>query len=967
MPVATHFWTVILAAGAITVLTAWAIPQIHIQNDLMFMLPDHNPVKQSYMDTEEQFGNPGGIVITISSEKGIYQPDLIDRVRKLGKRCQEMNVRIPARQLENTLHLTSTQSLALAGWLQSLSADPGFTAARLAGMLNDPKQSAENIGEALPPFVAVDDPDTFSKELAEALARKAVSNPALSAELFSFSRQTTDRRGHFRSVWVDQVVSLTESNTVWPEFTDRTEIERAMAPYGFTPGPEWSRFTDALLEEGIARADDILAYGKSARQNKLFSPSFLELLDRNLTPAAAGALARAMSEAPKQIRVANLVPRDTDASIMDRIRARLHGWSFFEKGLYSRDEKSLLVMVRTAPNLDQPNRALLLDGIKSALRELFDNGPYTIRMAGYSVVDEAVGTRMIHDVAHLLPLVIAVVLLFLYLSFRTVSGVLYPMLTVLLAVVWCIGIMSLLGVPLTIVAVALPVLLVAVGSAYGIHLVHYFSHHHGGKGDTRGGVAETLSNTGVGVIIAGLTTVAGFASLGFNDIVALRDFGVFAALGVLLALSVSLTLVCALLIRFGARVPNRKPTRIGAFIDRFTGRFMGAVSTVSSRNPKKVLLIAAVLLGGALLCLSDLKVEMNSITFFKKSSDIRRADAFINREFAGTVDLRVIFSSTRKNGALDPVVLDTMQDLAGAVRERHPEVGKSMSVVDLICKMNQAFYFNDPAYYRIPHEKDLAGEQTRQALINHLSSYIDKYQRSDVRPFIDGAKQQTVLTFLIDTGSSAVAGKVLGSIRELLDGPMGDGLRRENIAVHTAGNAALYAEAEQLIVRGQMWSIAFSVAIVLILVALIMKSVRYGLLAITPLCTTVVINFGIMGLTHIPLDPATAIIACVAIGIGVDYGVHYLNRYRQLRSEGTGCEDAIRITAETTGNAIVINAVTVAAGFSVLMLSAFVPLVNSGFLIALTMLVSAAGALTILPAILTLTHRRNDSPTRSES
>jgi predicted RND superfamily exporter protein len=287
-------------------------------------------------------------------------------------------------------------------------------------------------------------------------------------------------------------------------------------------------------------------------------------------------------------------------------------------------------------------------------------------------------------------------------------------------------------------------------------------------------------------------------------------------------------------------------------------------------------------------------------------------------------------------------------------------VGKTLSILDLIRKMNQAFYFNDPAYYRIPSKADLAGEQTDKALTAHLASYIDKYQRDDTRAFIDGTKRQASLILQVKTASSQATRNILQSIDDLLDGPLGQRLEQKGIKVHTTGIAALYVESERLIVSGQLRSIAVSVVIVLVLVSLIMRSLVYGLLSILPLCMAICVNFGIMGLLDIPLDAATAITACVAIGIGIDYGLHYLNRYRLLRQDGQSQHEAVVNTADTTGGSICINALAVATGFSVLMLSAFVPLVNLGFLIALTMVTSSVGSLTLLPAVLALTDR--DAP-----
>lgn len=959
MPLASRFWIILIVVLAASTIAAWAIPKMVIQNDLMFMLPEDNAAKNDYMDAEELLGNAGGIAIAIQSPDGIYQTELLQRVRRLATNCRLLNLKIPAQQLAHRMNLSPGHAFALIGWLQSLVSDPDFTVPMLAELLKYPDDLAESVVDSLPARLTVDDPDAFAEELADILASRALADPSLATKLFAFANRTTDRRGHFRSVWVDDVVALTETDTVWPEIVDHSGIANAMAPYGFDSKADLKGLADALLEAGAIGPQAVLALPRNHPKPTGISDRFWGSLEQRLTPEAAGVLAAFLADAPKQIRVGDLVPREISTDAMPRIRQRLHAWSFFQDGIYSRDEKSLLVVVRSTPNLDQPNRERLLDAIKTEVHRLFEDGRYPIHMAGYSVVDQAVARNMRQDITRLLPLVFGVVALFLFLSFRNLAGLLYPVVTILLAVGWCMGVMALLNVPLSVVGTAMPILLVAVGSAYGIHLIYHFIHRQAATDHRGRAMADTLNGTGRGVIMAGLTTVAGFASLAFNDIVPLRDFGLFTALGVFFALLVSMFLIPALLMRYGVRPPARGPGRETEKKGPGFNRLIRGLSGRSAKHPKTVLVISALVVIGSAIGLTGLRVEMNNVSFFKKDTEIRRADTFINRNFAGTVDIRVIFSAAEANGVLDTRVLDAMERLATTLSRQHPEVGKTLSILDLIRKMNQAFYFNDPAYYRIPTQADLAGEQTDAALTAHLASYIDKYQRDDTRAFIDGAKRRASLVLQVKTASSQVTRDILRSIDELLDGPIGRILEQKEIKVHTTGIAALYVESERLIVSGQLRSIAVSVVIVLVLVSLIMRSLVYGLLSILPLCMAICVNFGVMGLLDIPLDAATAITACVAIGIGIDYGLHFLNRYRLLRQDGQSQREAVVNTAETTGGSICINALAVAAGFSVLTLSAFVPLVNLGFLIALTMVTSSVGSLTLLPAVLALAHQKN--------
>ncbi len=959
MPIATRFRLVVAGVIALTLISVWAIPKIGIQNDLMFMIPDGDQVKEAYFNAEEKFGNPGGIVVSITSENGIFHPELLKKVRMFSDYCRQLNLRIPAEELGSKFMLDRDEAIALSGLIQSLASDPDFRSDRFAQIFSDNDELAETIADSLPGFIRTDDPDEFAEKLAAKLVNLSNSDPDFALKLLSFARQPTDRRKHYFSTWVDDVVSITDARTVWPEFTDKTGIMETMKPFGFAPGPEFDNFLDQLLEQGKTKADDILSFAKNLASTGKTGNDFFKVLNR-MNHAAAAALEKAIAEAPKQIRVGDIVPYEINDTAMGHIRQRLHAWSFFKNGIYSSDEKSLLVVIKTSPNLDQKNRKVLLAAMKKGLNRIFNSSGYKIRVAGYSVVDEAVGTRLVRDSFRLFPLVTGVVVIFLFLSFRSFAGVVYPLLTVLLAVLWCVGTMSICNVPLSVVTVALPVLMVAVGSAYGIHLVHYYSHHCNGTADPAKGVAKTLDGTGIGVIMAGLTTVAGFASLAFNDIIPLRDFGIFTALGTFFALGVSLILISALLAKFG--IKSHKKTKTGSQGRKQETkkiRFCAGAGRIATANPGRILAVTIAILIACGFYLSAVRVEMNNITFFKKGSDIRKADNFINSQFSGTVDIRIVFSSDRRNAVLSPVVIEAMQKIEKMVKNRYPQVGKTISMLDLIRKMNQAFYFNDPSDYRIPGQKDLAGEKTASALKAHLASYLDKYRRSDTRAVIDAQKMNAAMTLQVKTGSSAITNAVMKSVDSLLSGSLGKRLKKAGITWHITGTGALYLEAEHLIVHGQLKSVAVSLVIVLILVALVMQSVMYGLFAVIPLCAALVVNFGIMGLLDIPLDAATAITACVAIGIGIDYGLHYLTRYRHQRGEGKDHRSSARETEEFTGGAILINALAVTAGFLVLTASEFVPLINLGILIATTMLTSATGALTLLPAVLTIADRFN--------
>ena len=964
LPLASRPWAVFLIAAAFTALLAAGLPRLRIENDLMYMLPEDNPVRTLYMDFEEVFGNSSGVVIAVSTKEGLFRNEVLSPIRELSERLRRINLRIPAGQFSGLLPLTGPQALAAASYLQWAASDPDFSSKDLKAALEEPAALDIAIQDAMPNFLFLEGAPDLSTQTAQALSRAGRADSGLAESLMDIARQVTDRRGKFANLWVDDVVSLSETDTVWPELVDRSKLHDFFDGLSIPVDESLDRFMDEILERGLQQGMKVRA-ALEERTGDLEAagvpPAFQARLRSALSEEAADRFVQLLRSAPKQIRVGDLVrfPEGADLSGLQRhrLQSRLRAWTFFRDALYSEDGKNTLILVRTAPNLDKPNRALLLAEIDRILKEVLGDADLTLYTAGEPVVDEEVANLMSRDVRHLLPIVIAVVSIFLAVAFRTAAGVIYPMLTVLLSVVWCVGLMAFADVPVSIVSTVLPVLLVAVGSAYGIHLIHHFARETSPKASRVSAAGITLDVTGRGVLMAGLTTAAGFGSLAFNRIVPLREFGIFIALGVIAALVISLYLIPALMIRFGVTRKSRELDEPCEGIDPPAGgasRALGKLSDLCTGRPRLIIAAFAAVLLLSLAGLSLLRVEINNIAFFKKGEPVRVADGFINRHFAGTVSIGAILEAPSRNGVLEPDVLRVVEALSQRVRADHPEVGKVLSAVDLIKKMHQAFHYNDPAFYRLPLLEDMEGEASDMALKAQALNYLDKYPRDTWRPFIDEGRQRMRVNIQLKTASSHVSKRIMKDVKALLDGPLGDPLRARNVTCRLTGIGALYLEADHMIVFGQLRSIAVSLVIVFLLVAWVMRSARYGGLAVLPLGVTILINFGLMGFAGIPLDAGTAITACIAIGIGIDYAIHYLNRYRSFREQGLAHRTAARRTSEGSGRAIAINALSVTSGFLVLLVSSFMPLVHLGALISLTMINAALGSLTLIPAILSL-------------
>jgi len=291
-----------------------------------------------------------------------------------------------------------------------------------------------------------------------------------------------------------------------------------------------------------------------------------------------------------------------------------------------------------------------------------------------------------------------------------------------------------------------------------------------------------------------------------------------------------------------------------------------------------------------------------------------------------------------------------------------PEVGGTISLADFIRRMNQVLHNDNPAYYRIPGEKetetsryfdDATGkwvEKTftvpgRELIAQYLQLYEMSGKPEDFANMVDYNYRDAKVTAFLKTSRrtdlKAIDVWTRGFIRRHFDGVRAD----------ITGVSELYLAVNDLVVSGQMKSIAVSLFLVFLLTALMFRSLTAGLFNVLPLFFAMFLNFAIMGWFGIYLNLMTMITSSIAIGVGVDYAIHFYHRYRMKFLESHGYEKATEQTMEEAGVAIFINAITVAAGFAILLFSAFKGISLMGLLITLTMIWSSFGALTILPTL----------------
>ena len=402
-----------------------------------------------------------------------------------------------------------------------------------------------------------------------------------------------------------------------------------------------------------------------------------------------------------------------------KLKERLLSWELYEGSLYSSDFSAaqILVKLNTVPTETERNN--IYNHIQNTLTEI-DGPSINWYITGLPAVTYLISNNMEADLINLIPLVLLVVISTLYLSFRRLGGVILPLLTIIVSIVWTIGLMSMLGISLSMLDTIIPVLLVAVGSAYGIHIIsHYYDeirirNFKLTESEHNDLVLATVKRIGKPVFLAGLTTIIGFGSLISSNVIPMRTFGTFTAIGVGIALIVSITLIPALLLLRHSSLKFAGENVFG----QNTAAFNILYKFFHSHNARVIFLFLIILVEGIY---GTTRIDRDSVLveYFKKDTQIRIADNFLNDKFNETTFFEIIVSGNKPGDLTNPEILIAIDEMNAFLKAKYPQIKKVVSFTDFIKKLNKELNYKGAAYYEIPNDpsKYPVESQAHQTLI----------------------------------------------------------------------------------------------------------------------------------------------------------------------------------------------------------------------------------------------------------
>ena len=613
-----------------------------------------------------------------------------------------------------------------------------------------------------------------------------------------------------------------------------------------------------------------------------------------------------------------------------------------------------------------------------------------IYVAGRPIVEGTMALLGPADMKKMVPIVILVIFVVLFITLRSLKGTLITLGVVFFSTIWAFGLMAVTGIPVYAVSTMIPVMLIAIGVADGIHLyshLHTFVDHNP-TASKKEATVDMIKHMWKPVAMTSVTTAVGFISLLTSQVYPVKYFGLFTAFGVMMAMVFSLVFLPAAIMIFGlpkAKRVNKEEDKGGHSHSKLANNFASWII----KNKYISIIGSALIVVASLIGMQEIWINSSFLEKFESTSDIVQTDKFINEHFGGTSSLNLILDANGTKDAFKrPEVLKLVDKMQKDVDGQLEVVGNTFSLADYIKRMNLVMNADKEKFNAIPDNEyllvqhiaardslsklldtieapdqnelaqDLANEiknldaQSQDSLAqNMIAQYLLLYEMSgnpkNIDKVVDYNYEKANITFQLKSDNSKAMNTALAIIHNYEDD-----FKKMGITMNYAGSGYKGLVFTDLILEGQIMSLVLSLIIIVVLISIMFKKIKIGLIASVPIILTALISFGIMGFMGIPLNTTTALLSSIAIGIGIDYAVHFLEQYRTNAANTDDKMVAAQKTMAHSGRAIIYNAVVVIAGFLVLMFSVFPPNRELGALVSLNMFTSFVGTLTIMLVLL---------------
>ena len=585
-----------------------------------------------------------------------------------------------------------------------------------------------------------------------------------------------------------------------------------------------------------------------------------------------------------------------------------------------------------------------------ALRSILNRDEFTNALTfhpvGNPVLMDFFTTAVIGDMGRLMSILLALIVVMLWVLFRSLSAVVWPVILVLVTVVWTLGIVGWIDMPMSAMLQVIIFLALSVGIADAVHVLsgYLFFRNQGRSHDTA--LKAVMKKSGLACLLTSITTAVGLLSLAFVPLKPIASFGIFAAMAVMLAFVFTLLLLPLMLDLWAPvlrKESRQKDHMLLGLIRRIEGVGMG--------RPVTVILVFTVIAAGLGVGVAQLRVDSNFVEIIKEKLPLRHTYDLVDKYMGGTGTMEVMMSFGRADALKDPEVLVAVASLQEFLENYAPHpIVKTVSLVNVVKESWKALNNDDPACYTIPLEP---------GLLRQVVFLFDNANPKDRKRLAsDDYSAGRIGVQCVNAGSN-MSERIMADTQDFIDQRFaGLKTRYPDLEVTLTGNMPLLATMLGYIAWAQIKSFGLALGVISLVLFLVLGSFRAGLVALVPNLFPILAAFGLMGFLKVPLDADTLIVAPIIIGLAVDDTIHFLTHLRVEMERERQFSTAVIKTLREAGQAITFTSLILSTGFLVFILSFHNGLSRFGIFAAIAILTALVSDLVLLPALCRVTRIR---------
>jgi len=632
-----------------------------------------------------------------------------------------------------------------------------------------------------------------------------------------------------------------------------------------------------------------------------------------------------------------------------KLKNDIQNFPLYQGSLVANDGKATLI-VAEIDNEDQVEATY--ESIQEIIARAPVKGDDRIHIAGEGAVVGFLGQYIDSDAQRLNPLAGLIITIIIFIAFRRFSPAILGNVVIAASVLMTLGLMAASDVPFYVITNAMPVILIGISVADAIHIFNaYFERQiQNPERNLSSIMVDSMVEMWRPITLTTLTTAAGFLGLYFAAYMPpFKFFGLFTAIGVMIAGVYSM-------IFLPAAIAIIKPKVHPKFIQNFQqkkrdifSRMIVMLGEFTLRYSRTTIAIFTVLTLSGFYAASYLTVNEDRIKTFDPSESIFQADQAINQHLNGTNNIDIVVETKNPEGLFDPDVLRRMDNLQ-RFAETLPHVNGATSIVDYLKQMNRSLNGGDIQHYRLPETKDLVAQ--------YFLIYTASADPTDFEEEVDYDYQIANIRLTLDNGSFQETRGVIEFLQAHLDSEF------NTQGLHATLSGRVNVNYHWIKDLGESHFMGLGIALLLVWMvsALLFRSALAGIYSLIPVAGSILFVYSTMVLLGINLGIGTSMFASVAIGLGVDFAIHTIDRLKSLYQEEGKKEfyqgrqevdlsAVIKMFYPSTGRALFFNFLAIACGFAVLISSKVVPLNNFGTIVVLAVSMSFIASMTLLPAM----------------